>query len=158
MAGLRFPSVQARPTEFLDLTSLTLGEFQLLVSPFETAFHARMAAWRMDGKPRTARRFTVYKNCPLPTPEDRLLFILVSLKMSALQVVQERLCGMVQSKNQSMDSPPLAGTAGGTPCPRRCPRPLADRPGAAARRLRSRRRLRCRCAGGWCFKRGYRWK
>jgi len=36
-----------------------------------------MAAWRMDGKPRTARRFTVYKTCPLPTPEDRLLFILV---------------------------------------------------------------------------------
>src|SRR5215467_2942150 len=98
MAGLRFPSVQARPTEFLDLTSLTLGEFQLLVSPFETAFHARMATWRMDGKPRTARRFTVYQNCPLPTPEERLLFILVSLKMSALQVVQERLCGMVQSK------------------------------------------------------------
>jgi hypothetical protein len=47
-----------------------------------------MAAWRMDGKPRTARRFTVYKNCPLPTPEDRLLFILVYLKTYALQVVQ----------------------------------------------------------------------
>jgi hypothetical protein len=25
-----------------------------------------MAAWRFDGTPRTARRFTVYKNCPLP--------------------------------------------------------------------------------------------
>jgi hypothetical protein len=52
----------------------------------------------MDGKPRTARRFTVYKNCPLPTPEDRLLFILVYLKTYALQVVQGRLFGMVQSK------------------------------------------------------------
>jgi hypothetical protein len=60
--------------EFLDLTSLTLDECQQLVSPFETAFHARRAAWRMDGKPRTARRFTVDKNCPLPTPEDRLFF------------------------------------------------------------------------------------
>ncbi len=40
-----------------------------------TAFQAHMAAWRLDGKPRTARRFTVYQNCPLPTPEDRLLFI-----------------------------------------------------------------------------------
>src|SRR5882724_13290024 len=57
-----------------------------------------MAAWRMDGKPRTARRFTVYKNCPLPTPEDRLLFILVYLKTDALQVVQGRLFGMVQGK------------------------------------------------------------
>ena len=57
-----------------------------------------MAAWRMDGKPRTARRFTVYKNCPLPTPEDRLFFILTYLKTYALQVVQGRLFGMVQGK------------------------------------------------------------
>jgi hypothetical protein len=84
--------------EFLDFTSLTLNEFQQLVPPFETAFHARMTAWRMDGKPRTARRFTVYKNCPLPTPEDRLLFILVYLKTYVLQVVHGRLFGMVQGK------------------------------------------------------------
>jgi Helix-turn-helix of DDE superfamily endonuclease len=98
MAGLRFTELQSRPMEFLDFTSLTLDEFQQLVPPFETAFHARMAAWRMDGKPRTARRFTVYKNCPLLTPEDRLLFILVYLKTYALQVVHGRLFGMVQGK------------------------------------------------------------
>ena len=84
--------------EFLDFTSVTLDEFPQLVSPFEDAFQAHMAVWRMDGKPRTTRRFTVYKNCPLPTPEDRLLFILVSLKTYALQVVQGRLFGMVQGK------------------------------------------------------------
>jgi hypothetical protein len=84
--------------EFLDFTSLTLDEFQQLVPPFETAFHARMAAGRMDGKPRTARRFTVYKNCPLLTPEDRLLFILVYIKTYVLQVVHGRLFGMVQGK------------------------------------------------------------
>ena len=98
MAGLRFADLRSRPTEFLDLTSLTLDEFQQLVPPFEAAFHASMAAWRMDGKPRTARRFTVYKNCPLSTPEDRLLFILVYLKTYTLQVVQGRLFGMVQGK------------------------------------------------------------
>ena len=98
MAGLRFTELQSRPLEFLDFTSLTLAEFQQLVPPFETAFHARMAAWRMDGKPRTARRFTVYTNCPLPTPEDRLLFILAYLKTYALQVVHGRLFGMVQGK------------------------------------------------------------
>src|SRR5499426_908214 len=103
MAGLRFTELQSRPMEFLDFTSVTLDEFQQLVPPFEDAFHARMAAWRMDGKPRTARRFTVDKNCPLPTPEDRLLFILVYLKTSALQVVHGRLFGMVQGKaNQWM--------------------------------------------------------
>jgi len=98
MARLRFADVQSRPTEFLDLTSLTLDEFQLLVAPFETAFHAHMAAWRLDGKPRTARQFTVYKNCPLPTPEDRLFFLLTYLKTYSLQVVQGRLFGMGQSK------------------------------------------------------------
>ena len=98
MAGLRFTDLQSRPTEFLDFTSLTLDEFQLLVPPFEAAFHARMMAWRLDGKPRTARRFTVYENCLLRTPEDRLLFILAYLKTYALQVVQGRLFGMGQSK------------------------------------------------------------
>jgi hypothetical protein len=98
MAHLQFTDVHAHPTEFLDLTSLTLDEFQLLVPPFEAAFQAHMAAWRLDGKPRTARQFAVYKNCPLPTPEDRLFFILAYVKTYALQVVQGRLFGMGQSK------------------------------------------------------------
>ena len=98
MAGLRFAELQSRPMEFLDFTSVTLDEFQRLVPPFETAFQTRMAAWRMDGKPRTARRFTVYQNCPLPTPEDRLFFLLTYLKTYALQVVHGRLFGMVQGK------------------------------------------------------------
>jgi DDE superfamily endonuclease len=98
MAHVQFTDVQDRPLEFLDLTSLTLDEFQQLVPPFETAFHAHMAAWRLDGKPRTARRFSVYQNCPLPTPEDRLLFILAYVKTYSLQIVQGRLFGMVQGK------------------------------------------------------------
>src|SRR6267143_1249142 len=98
MAGLRFTALQSRPMEFLDFTSLTLDEFQQLVPPFEAAFHARMAAWRLDGKPRTARQFAIYKNCPVPTPEDRLFFILTYLKTYALQVVHGRLFGMGQSK------------------------------------------------------------
>jgi hypothetical protein len=98
LASVRFTDVQARPTEFLDVTSLTLDGFQLLVPPFEAAFQAHMSEWRLDGQPRTACRFPVYQNCPLPTPEDRLLFILVYLKAYALQVVQGRLFGMGQSK------------------------------------------------------------
>ena len=69
-----------------------------LVPSFEAAFQAHMAAWRLDGKPRTARQFAVYTNCPLPTPEDRLFFLLTYLKTYALQVVQGRLFGMGQSK------------------------------------------------------------
>jgi hypothetical protein len=98
MASVRFTDVQSRPTEFLDFTSLTLEEFQAPVPPFEAAFHTHMAAWRLDGKPRTARQFSVYQNCPLPTPEDRLFFLRTYLKTYALQVVQGRLFGMGQSK------------------------------------------------------------
>jgi len=57
-----------------------------------------MADWRLEGQPRTARRYTTDQNCPLPTPEDRLLCILVSLKTYPLQVVHGRLFGMGQSK------------------------------------------------------------
>jgi hypothetical protein len=98
MAGVRFSDVQSRPMEFLDLTSLTLDEFEQLIPPFEAAFQAHMARWRLDGKPRTSRQFSVYKNCPLPTPEDRLFFLLTYLKTYSLQVVQGRLFGMGQSK------------------------------------------------------------
>src|SRR5438874_4054925 len=98
MSHVQFTDVQDRPLEFLDLTSLTLDEFHQLVPSFEAAFQAHMAAWRLDGKPRTARQFAVYKNCPLPTPEDRLFFLLTYLKTYSLQVVQGRLFGMGQSK------------------------------------------------------------
>jgi hypothetical protein len=98
MGSLRFADIQTRPTEVLDLTSLTWDEFRRLVPVFEGMFQAHMARWRLDGQPRTARRYTTYKNSPLPKPEDRLLFILVYLKTYPLQVVHGRLFGMGQSK------------------------------------------------------------
>jgi hypothetical protein len=98
MASIRYADVASRPTEFLDFTSLTLEEFQLLLPPFDAAFQAHMAVWRFDGTPRTTRRFTVYKNCPLPTSADRLFFLLTYLKTYALQVVHGRLFGLPQYK------------------------------------------------------------
>ena len=46
-----------------------------------------MAVRRLDETPQTARWFPVYQNCPLPTPEDWLFFILTYLKTYVLQVV-----------------------------------------------------------------------
>ena len=57
-----------------------------------------MAVWRLDGKPRTARPFRVYKNGPWPPPEERLFCLLTYLKTYSLQGVQGRLFGMGQSK------------------------------------------------------------
>ena len=98
MGSLRFADLQTRATEVLDLTSLTVAEFQPLVPPFEAAFRAHRADWRLDGHPRMARRYPTDQNCPLPMPEDRRLFILVDLKTYALQVVHGRLFGMGQSQ------------------------------------------------------------
>ena len=79
MDTLRFVEIQP-PTAMLDLTSLTGAEFRALAPPFEAAFQAHRAAWRLDRRPRTARRDTTYTNCPWPTPEKRLLSILIYLK------------------------------------------------------------------------------
>lgn len=98
MPRLRYAELVRKPMDVLDMTSLTPDEFQILVPPFEAAFQAHMAEWRLDGKPRTARRFTTYTNCPLPTPEDRLLFILVYLKTNPLQVAHGIMFGLPQGK------------------------------------------------------------
>jgi hypothetical protein len=98
MGHLCFTELPTRPLEVLDLTSLTLEEFRHLVPPFEAAFQAHRAQWRVDGQPRTMRRYPTDKSGPRPTPEDRLLLILTYLKTSPLQVVQGRLCGMDHSQ------------------------------------------------------------
>jgi hypothetical protein len=95
---LRYRDLSTSTTDVLDLTSLTVDEFTGLVPPFETAFLDYMADWTLHGRQRQARRYTTYKNCPLPTPEDRLLFILVYLKQNPTQLLHGRLFGMRQSK------------------------------------------------------------
>jgi hypothetical protein len=59
MAGLRFTDLQSRPTEFLDLTSVTLEEFQQQPT-FEAAFQVVLPAavsWTriLTGQGRPAR-------------------------------------------------------------------------------------------------------
>jgi hypothetical protein len=98
MGTLRFAALHTRPTAVLDLTSLTVDAWRQLVPPCEAAFQAQMAHWCLDGQPRTARRSTTYTNCPLPTPEDRLLLILVSLQTYPLYIVHGRLCGRGHSQ------------------------------------------------------------
>jgi len=94
MRGLRYAEVSQRELKFLDMTSLTVEEFGQVVPGFEEALQERMNEWRLDGKRRSGRGYTTYANCPLPTPEDRLLFILVYLKTNVLQVVQGELFGI----------------------------------------------------------------
>ena len=94
---LRYQDIKTKAYRILDLTSLTVEEFEQLVPPFEAAFVRHMRDWTMEGKRRTGRRYSQYTNCPLPTPEDRLLFILSYLKVAALQVAHGAMFDMSQS-------------------------------------------------------------
>src|SRR5213080_237054 len=73
---LRYAAERDKKYRILDLTSLTVEEFETLVQAFETGFLADMQDWTLEGKPRTGRRYSQYANCPLPSAEDQLLFIL----------------------------------------------------------------------------------
>jgi hypothetical protein len=93
---LRYTSERDKANQILNLTSLTVEQFEQLVEPFEQAFVRHMRQWTMEGKPRTARAYTPYVNSPLPTPEDRLLFLLSYLKVASLQVAHAALFDMTQ--------------------------------------------------------------
>jgi hypothetical protein len=77
---------------------LAVEEFTALVGPFEAAFLDDRGDWTLHGRRRQARRDTTDTHCPLPTPEDRLLFMLVYLKQNPTQLLHGRLFGMRQSK------------------------------------------------------------
>lgn len=95
---LRYRDIPTHTTDLLDLTSLTVDEFEALLAPFEAAFLRYMAEWTLLGQCRQSRKYTTYKNCPLPTPADRLVFILVYLKQNTIQTLHGCLFGMRQSK------------------------------------------------------------
>ena len=98
MSGLRFADIESKPYAVLDMTSLVVEEFWALVEFFEEEYQAHVAKWRLDGLPRTKRGYSTYKNCPLPTPEDRLLFILAYLKNNPLQTLHGCTFGLPQCK------------------------------------------------------------
>lgn len=95
---LRYRDRPTHTTDVVDLTSVTVDEFAALVPSFEAAFLAYMADGTLPGRRRQARRYTTYQNCPLPTPADRRLFVLVYLKQTPTQLLHGRLFGMRQSK------------------------------------------------------------
>ncbi len=70
---MSYAELSRREHKFLEMTSLSVQEFEHLVPSFEHALQERMKQWCLDGKQRLGRPYTTSANCPLPTPEDRLL-------------------------------------------------------------------------------------
>ena len=68
MASIRFTDVQARLTEFLDLTSLTSRSFSSWCRPFEAAFHAHMAVQRLKGNSNRSPGLPSMRTAPCRPP------------------------------------------------------------------------------------------
>ena len=94
---LRYHDLTTKKSRFLALTGLTVAEFAVLLAAFQEAFEWYMSNRTMTGQKREYRRYTTYSNSPLPTMEDKLLFILVFLKHNMHQEVQGCLFGMSQT-------------------------------------------------------------
>ncbi len=83
-------------TKFLAMTGYTNEEFQALLPYFSSQFKAYITKYTLEGKKRKRRGYVAYKNSPLPTIEDKLLFILIYFKTNNLQSVQAELFEMHQ--------------------------------------------------------------
>ena len=83
-------------TNFLSMTGYTKREFLALLPYFSKRFEAHMEKYTLEGKVRKRRGYMAYKSSPLPTIEDKLVFILIYLKTNNLQSVQANLFEMHQ--------------------------------------------------------------
>lgn len=93
---VRYQKLSKHRRKFLAMTGYTVKEFEALLPHFRVEFEKYVAVYRLDGKKRVKRRYTEYKNSPLPSLEDKLLFILIYLKQGSLQEEQATLYEMHQ--------------------------------------------------------------
>lgn len=94
---LRYEQIAHNETPLLALTGLTRQEFHDLVPVFQASFESVVHEQTLDGLARIGRAYTTYRNSPLPTTEDKLLFILVYLKQAPTQTLHGQLFGLSQS-------------------------------------------------------------
>lgn len=80
-----YADLSCKPKQFHALTGYTMQEFQALLPAFEARFLAYVQDYTLDGKKRQQRGYSPYQNSPLPTREDKLLFILMYLRKAPTQ-------------------------------------------------------------------------
>lgn len=93
---ITYTELSQNPTRFLALTGYTVEEFQALLPHFQARFEQHMQTHTVKGKPRQNRLYTTYRNSPLLTIQDKLLFILSYLKQNATQELHAACFGLHQ--------------------------------------------------------------
>jgi hypothetical protein len=77
-------------------TGLDSATFVAFLPHFTVTLERYLDHTTLDGYIREGERAITYANSPLPTPADRLLFILTYLKQNAIQQVHGQLFSMSQ--------------------------------------------------------------
>jgi hypothetical protein len=91
-----YARLSEKPKQFHALTGYTREEFDTLLPTFQNTFLLHMKTYTMEGKERQNRSYVVYCNCPLPSIEDKLLFILMYLRKATTQDIFGEVFGMPQ--------------------------------------------------------------
>jgi hypothetical protein len=94
---LRYENIAHKEKDLLAMTGYTQQEFTALVAHFQASYEDYLQNNTIEGYERVGQIPKPYHNSPLPTIEDKLLFILVYLKQNPTQTLQGYLFGMSQS-------------------------------------------------------------
>ncbi len=93
----KFDTILHHQRRLRAFTGLDTAAFTDFLPHFTLAMERYLNHTTLDGYLREGDRAITYANSPLPTPADRLLFILTYLKQNAIQQVHGQLFGMSQS-------------------------------------------------------------
>ncbi|SRR6266545_6849545 len=92
----KFDSILQHERRLRAFTGLDTATFTSFLPHFTLAMERYLNHTTLDGYIREGDRAITYANSPLPTPQDRLLFILTYLKQNAIQEVHGQLFNMSQ--------------------------------------------------------------
>jgi len=96
---MRYENWQKTPERFLAMTGYTHEQFPELLPMFEDAHNEYFTHNDINGKRRkNTCAFVIYKNSPLPTIQERLVFILSYLKLNPIQQQHAVLFDMEQKQ------------------------------------------------------------
>jgi hypothetical protein len=93
----KFDTILQQERRLRAFTGLDTATFTSFLPHFTLTMERYLQHTTLDGYVREGERAITYANSPLPTPQDRLLFILTYLKQNAIQEVHGQLFGMSQS-------------------------------------------------------------
>ncbi|MCP3927671.1 MAG: transposase family protein [Bacteroidetes bacterium] len=95
----RYETIRGDKEQFLSLTSLYPGEFDLILTQFATQWYKYNRIYTLEGKRRKIKKLYPQKDTrTLPKVEDKLFFLLTYFKQHPLQQFQAFVFGLSQGK------------------------------------------------------------